>query len=897
MSGSGLARLIRRVLFRRKQDDQDIEDELRFHLTEETRLHSDRGESDEAARRAARLDFGSVSLAREDTRDVWVWRHAERLLQDLQYAARTFRRTPGVAVLIIASLTVGIAGTIAALAFVNAVVFRPFPGMTAQDDLVEVDVQRRYGETSTFMSLPTSTADYQALTTTIESIAGLAAFDETSVSTRLPAPRALGAVLASENYFDVLGLQPEVGRGFLPEEGRPENAAVAVISYGLWVREFGSDPGAVAELIEVAGQSVRIVGVAPRHFVGLSPQILSPRFRTDLWLPLALADRVSPSPTDGPRTLRFVGRLADGATVQRAASEAELVAGMIARTRQEEPESIRTSVFRLSVIPARDHAQWAGLLALVLVVPALVLVIGCVNAANLLLARASHRHREIAIRLAIGASRRRVIRQILSECLLLSLLAAAVGIPLTWAGLQAAESFLPIPMPMDGTLAIAVVALTIATAAGFGLAPAFRSTRAMPGLALGTAQSGVGGEPSQVRGRRAVVAAQVAVSLCLLAAGAQALSALGLVRASAGESDPDRLLLASFDLSQLSYSPAEATAFYDRLLASVSVLPESAGAGLARRTALWYLRAPGGQRPPGQIVRGPGEERGRDHYGGFAGGSLFQAVGLRVLEGRAFTPEDRGGPPRVAIINQPAADRLEGPAPGQTLTVLPRRPEGGPVPGFAPLPVRVVGVVESALDPGIATIPQPAIYLPSPLTDELDLTLYVRADGPIESLAAGIREAVDSSDPRVPFVELATLGELNRNYVAPQRGFARGLWIFGMIALALATFGLYGVTAYIVSARSREVAIRLALGARPGQILKLMLGQALVTAGVGVAIGLVGSIALGVIIRSEILHAPGFDFASFAGPAALLTASTLLAVTVPSLRAIWVDPVATLRNE
>jgi predicted permease len=536
--------------------------------------------------------------------------------------------------------------------------------------------------------------------------------------------------------------------------------------------------------------------------------------------------------------------------------------------------------------------SWQFGVLIVMPIPILVLVIACVNAANLMLARGSQRQREIAIRLAIGAGRGRIVRQLLLESAVLALGATAVAVPIAWWGLQLASSPLNLPIPFDPT----VLALTLLTAAGttvaFGLVPALRVSAQQPSITLGPVGSRSDAAPRQSRVRRALVVAQVALSLGLLGTAWQL---IGTVRAQAvsGGTPANHLLLARFDLQPFKLAAGEIDNFYRTLLDGSLRLPGVEAAGVARHTSVWTFGQ--GASSASMVVWRPADAPDDGHVtsGGYAGGDLFEAVGLRLVAGRGFTEADRQPRPQVAVLNESAAVMLNGPAVGSILRVAPRGQDFN-----SSIEVRVVGVIEPVVEPRLEQDGPPAakVYLPSPLEPEPMLTLYVRTSGTAATLAQPVRELVNRIDPRVPLLEAGSLQEVNERSYETQLWLARGGAFLGVIGLLLATAGLYGVSSYVVAMRSREIAIRMAIGARPGVILAMVLGQSMRVALIGLLVGGAGSVVVSRAIQSEYHGIKEIDGAAFAGAAALFLAAMLLASAVPAIRASRLNPLENLKD-
>ena len=535
---------------------------------------------------------------------------------------------------------------------------------------------------------------------------------------------------------------------------------------------------------------------------------------------------------------------------------------------------------------------------LTMVIPMLVLVIACVNAASLTLARGSRQRRDVAIRLAIGAGRGRVVRQLLLESVLLACMATAVALPLAWFGLAAAGVRLGVSMPIDATVLAWTLVTASVSAVASGLVPAFRVTAHAPLRALSVSRGATWDTPAESRGKRAMVVAQVALAIGVLVAGTQ-LIRLVEGQGGSGGTPADRLFMASFDLAQLEFSPDAAATFYQRLLDGASRLPDADAVGLARRTAVWTFGR--GKAPSSVVVWAPGREP-EVVNGGYAGGDLFGAVGLRLVAGRTFTAADATGAPHVAIVNRVYAEQLpERQALGRTIRVrqyVQSRRLSDREALAASREVTIVGVIESAGERRYTQDGTPVgkVYLPSPLEPEPALTLYARSRGTAEAVAPSIRDLVSRIDPRVPIVEMGSLGSFNERSMGPGPWLARISALLGVVALLLAAAGLFAVVSYSVTQRAPEFAIRMALGANPRDLLRLVLTQSMVTVLIGFLLG--GTVALIVsrLIAAQFHGASGIDALAFGQSSALLISLMLLASAVPALRAAHVDPVANLKD-
>ena len=808
---------------------------------------------------------------------------------DIRYACRALAHSREYAAWVVGSLAIGMAVAIAALAFLNASMFRPFPGVTSQERLVHVSVSRNCGRPDCWSRM-SGTADYRALREGLTGLQGFAAYSQAHLAVALPEARSVRGSLTSADFFDVLGVHVVIGRAFDAAD-EDSQAAVAVIAHSLWTREFAADPAVIGRTIRVAGETVHIVGVAPEFFAGIDrvrPGARGP----EVWLPLWLADRVAPltraEQRRHERDIYFVGRLKEGVSVARVQSEAGVLSSRLALGRGETHG--RADVRRVWMVEPRN---WQFGFIVILPIPILVLVIACVNAANLMLARGSQRQREIAIRLAIGAGRGRIIRQLLIESALLTFLATSIAVPIAWSSLQLATTPLAVPIPFDPiVLALTIVTATV-TVMAVGLVPAVRVSAQQPSTTLGSVGAHSDAMPRQSRMRRLLVVAQVALSLGLCATAWQLVSTVRSQAVSAG-TPADRLLIARFDLQPLLLPPGQAEEFYGKLVDGAMRLPGVEAAGLARHTSVWTFGQ--GAAPASIVVWRPddGPDEGHVTIGGYAAGDLFAAVGLRVVEGRGFTEADRRGRPQVALINVTAASRMNGPALGALVRVAPYGKEYR-----SAIEVQIVGVIEAAVEPRLESDdpPAPKIYLPSALEPEPALALYLRSSGRAAGLAQPLRELAGRIDPRAAVLEAGSLEELNERSYAPQLWLARAAALIGAIGLVLATAGLYGVSSYVVALRSRELAIRMAIGAAPGTILAMILGQSMRVAIVGLIAGGGAAVAASRIIQSEYHGILGLDALAFGGAALLFLAAMLLAGAVPAVRASRLDPVEILRAE
>jgi predicted permease len=811
------------------------------------------------------------------------------LMQDIRYAVRVLAAAPGFSFGVIGSLTLGITVSAAAFAIINAMFLRSSPGVDAS--VVRIDLCR-WTERGNCLSQSSSFDDYRAMSGSLRSLAGLSARLQAQVAGRIRGEALmLRAAFVSPNYFDVFGTHLPLGRGFAPAEG---DQPVAIISHDMWQLRFQASRSILGEFIDIGTTSLRIVGVAPDDFLGVTRAGAG----RDVWMPFGVMDAaaapVRPSPFSSARAvgqhyIEYVGRLAPGASLPEARAEAEVLAARLAARRSDARERLSARVTRFAM---RDWTSERLLeaVAAIMPLPLLVLGIACLNAASLLLARATYRMRETTVRVTLGATRWRVTRYVLIESGMLALAAGVFSVPVTVWAIRVTEPVMPMSIAVDWPVLAFTAAIAAVAALVFGVLPALRASSGS--IALGSSRPGDTGAVAP-RLRHALVLVQVAASLGLLATGTQSIRAVSNMITTTGAHDPDRLLLASFDLDHLKMTPARGQEFYRQLLDRVAQMPQVEAAGLAPATGLWTFGR--GISAAAVCVWRPDDDpkKGQVYLGGYAGGALFDAIGLRLLQGRGFQPEDAGVRPRVAIVNQPLAERIfDGTGVlGRSIRVSANRRHEDAV------EVQIVGVVEPTIERSYSPRPVPAIYLPAPLQHEPALTLYVRSRTPLSAFVPDLRQTVAAIDPRVPFVDLASLRTRTEERNFDERILSMGATILGGVAMVLATAGLYGLFSFIVSLRQREIGVRMALGAEPAAILRMVLRQAMRLVLWGSAIGSLIAIIAGAIVTANLFGTPSIDPLMFLASASILLLAMLAAGLIPARRAAQVDPIAVLRQE
>jgi predicted permease len=817
--------------------------------------------------------------------------------QDIRYAVRTMAKNPGFTLLAATSLALGIGATSAVFSMADALLLRPLP-VPNPGAIVSM---RSEGKDSPFGANYSSTSfpDYVDYRDRGHSFDGLVAFDYVSLSfapDAKAAPQLKFSLYVSGNLFSVLGVEPTLGRGFRPEEDLvPGRDAVCVLSHGLWTTAFGADARAVGRTIRLNGADFTVIGVAPASFTGVDQYV-----RPALYVPLHAApllegkDGALRLENRGAHTLAVKGRLRPGVSLAGAQAD---VATLAKALQAAYPDTNRNQGVRLrSEVQSRIEISPpdAALIAMLLVMVGLVLLIACANVANLLLSRAEGRAREIAIRQALGAGRTRLVRQLLTESLVLALLGGGLGLFLAYAGVRFFGGIkLPTDLPISLTvqldhrvLAVSLIVSALSVLA-FGLAPALQTTRAelVPALKSSTAGQG---RRRRLWGRETLVVAQVALSLVILTAAVSLLQGFGRTLSAPPGFRKDHLLLASFDPSVLRYSPERSEAFYRALVDRVRALPGVVDASLTKIVPMGNQLQSMNFVPEGFTLP-PGQDS-LAIFGNTIDDRYFDVFSVPLVKGRGFTPMDSMTAPRVVVVNKHLAEKYW---PGQD-PLGKRLHLFGTREGWA----EVVGVARTHkyVWPGEAATD--FIYLPFLQSPETQMRLVVASKGDSAALAAPVREVARALDPDLPVYDVRTIEEFYDMRVVSTLGMILETVSFlGFMGLVLALVGLYGLIAYSVSRRTREIGIRMAIGANRSAVLRMVLRQGLALALVGIAIGVMISLGTMHLLAAGIEGVQGTEPLAFLALPLALVVVILVATLLPARRAALLDPVKALRCE
>jgi len=809
-------------------------------------------------------------------------------VQDLRFGVRALRRNPAFAAIAIVTLALGIGANAAIFSVVNAVLLRPLPW--SEPDRAVMIWSKWTAFDKTWVATG-EVVDYRRRAQTLESVAAWGDGQVNLTGDGDPERVAAGNVTA--NLFSTLGVAPLIGRTFTAAEDVPNGPTVVVLGHALWSRRYAADPAIVGRTVQINGRAYEVTGVMPADFV-LPTDYRNPQ-PSQLWVPL----QMDPASMDhGSHGLFAAARLKPGATVAQAVEELHGIArAMTDEGLYPRPMQFDTVVLSLTdeVVGSVRRAIW-----LLFGAVAFLLLIACANVANLLLARAEGRQREIAVRAALGASGLRVLRQLLTESVVLAGAAAVVGLALAYAGVRLVAWWHPASVPrvagvtLDLSVLLFTAAIAIATSIVFSLAPALRAVHVDLTESLKDGAQGASSGGARQRFRSALVVVEMALAVVLLVgAGLMPRSLWSLQRVQLGF-DPSRVLTMRLSLPAASYQTSEqVVAFYDRLLDNVRGLPGVVSAGAVRSLPLgstigdFGLRVEGYTPAPGTGAKGDWQ---------IATPGYLESIGERIVRGRPIASDDKSDTMLVGLINEEMA----------RLYWNGRDPIGGRmmIGGGAERPwVTVVGIVGNVRHNGITDVIKEKFYIPhtqwhkslgNPIRS---MSLVVKTHGDPNALAGPVRQAVRALDPALPVADIRTMDDVVAATLSAPRFTGMLLGVFAGLALALSAIGIYGVLSYVVSRRTREIGIRVAIGADRGQVLRLVLSSGGGLSLVGIAIGLVVAASLSRLMTTLLHDVEPGDPATFVAVAAILTTVALAASLVPAWRATRVDPVRALKAE
>jgi predicted permease len=874
-------------LFSTKHSEREIEAEIESHLNLHIEDNLRQGMTADEARRQALIRLGGVEQIKESYRDRRGLPALETLLQDVRYGWRVLRKTPGFTALAVLTLALGIGANTTIFSWINSTLLNPIPGAAQTSRIVSMTLGGTVVDPGQF-----SYPDYVDLRDSSRSFSGLAAFAFRPVDlTGTEKPERLWAASVSANYFDVFLVHPMLGRGFVPaEDQKPGGAPVAVLNYGLWQQRFGADPHVIGRTIFLNQHPFTVVGVAPASFQGTMTGL-----RTDLWVPVMMQQQLV-STYDwlhdrGDHELMMQGRLAPRVSAEEARQELNLLMQHLAEQFPDSHFSHKdVQLYPLWRAPNGANAYFYILLPMLMAIAGVVLLLACANVANLLLVRSVSRRREIAIRLSIGAGRGRIVRQLLVENLLLAVAGGGIAMLITawsagtFAGFIPATSF-PISLSLhpDGTVLLAGLILSVITGVVFGALPAVRASRLAPASVLKEEGNSASGGRNKARLTGAMAVAQLALSLLLLVAAGLFIRGFGRAQRFNPGFNPEHVLATSFDVFPAGYTRAQGLEFDRQLLGKINATPGVRSSTLADAIPLGFVRNMEMVKLDGYVPR-PHEDM--DIRSASVGPDYLRTMEIPLVAGREFTAQDADDSQAVAMVNQALVDRY-----------WPRQNAIGKRVWAEGHWSTVVGVARNSDYDELNESPRPFLYVPLFQNYTSHPIIQVRLNGDPMAFAPAIAKSVHELNADLAVFDVDSLASRVEAASANKRIAGTFVGAFGLLALILATIGIYGVIAYSARQRTREIGIRMALGAAQGDVVRLVLGQGLrlTIAGLGLGLGL--SLVLTRFLSSQLFGISATDPLTFAAVAGCLGAVALAACYLPARRAMRVEPTVALRQQ
>lgn len=802
------------------------------------------------------------------------------LLQDLRYAFRMLLKGPGFTITTILALALGIGVNSAIFSVINTILLRPLPYVKQEQLMVLSEVNPKKNLDQIPVTPPTL-ADWKSQNQLFENMAAYRSGSSASFNLTSGAePERIQGAFVSAELLPVLSVQPLQGRNFTADEEKAGSNLVVIISHELWQRRFNSDPNFVGRPLTLNGVNYSVIGIMPPHFqFPVQPE------RVDLWVPLSLPQEVAQDRM--AHMLRVIARLKPGVTQAQAQLEMSTIAR---RLEQQYPET--NTDLSVVVVPMLQQIVGNMQTALWILLGAVgfVLLIACANVANLLLARATARQKEIAIRTALGASRLRIIRQLLTESVLLSVLGGLLGLLLAIVGLRLLIAISPSTIPrlqevgLDGRVLGFTFLISLLTGIFFGLVPALQASK--PDLTESLKEGGKSSSSlHRSRIRNGLVVVEMALALLLLVGAGLMMQSFVRLRQVNPGFNPKNLLTMRIALPDNKYAEDyQSHAFYQQLLQRVGALPGVQSADVVTSVPLSGQQTVFAFDIVGRPAPGPGEVLTADYRATSPG--YFHTMGISVIKGRPFTDRDTKNSPSVLIINETMARRY-----------WPNEDPLGKQVNVGPVPHEIVGVVGDIRQMGLDAGPNAEMYEPYLQAPWNSLTLVVRSNSDPKNLAAAVTKEVRAVDKDQPVANVKLMEEIVAESVAQPRLYTMLLNVFAAVALLLAAVGLFGVIAYSVTQRTREIGIRMALGAQQGAVLKLIVGQGMLLALLGIAIGLVTAFLTTRILATILFGISSLDPVTFVGSAVVLSVVALLASVIPARRAMKVNAMVALRYE
>ena len=884
MFWKGVVLQVRALLFRRRMDEE-LKEELQSHIQMQA-WKNRRSEPDPAeAMRRARLQFGSLVCATEECREQRGISSIEVFVKDVHFAFRMLRKSPGFTAVALLTLALGIGANTAIFSVVNAVLLRPLPYPDPSQLVLVSEANPQAGIAGLGMSYPTFT-ELRDGNHVFSAVAGLGG--HALVLTGYGDPSEVSTVVVTPEFFSVLAAEPLLGRVFVPEDGRRGAAAVVVLSENLWRSRFGADAGLVGRSITLDMRPYTVIGVMPASFH--TPFLNQ---ANQVWIPLAQDPLFSVWMTKPPRDhwMGVIARLRPGISSTQVQAELDTIGARLAKQFPAE----KGWAIRIEPLQQTITGDVKLPLLLLLVAVVLVLLIACANVANLLLSRATSRSKEIAVRIALGAGKGRIARQLLTECAILGLLGGLIGTLVAYWGVATLVPLLPPSLPkfhsvrVDGWVLVFALVLSIATSLVFGLAPVLSVAGSDPHKELGEgARSGESAGPRRARALLAV--GEIALAMVLLIGAGLLLRSFAQLTSVNPGFEPNHVVKAMISLPQFQYStPKQWEAFSEELVTRLQAQPGMQDSAIAGPLPIVDCCVTLGF----QIVGNPPLEEGRADTANYVPASprYFPVMGIPLVRGRLFNESDSPSTPAVALISQALAKRYfpnEDPI-GRHLLF------GFPANGTVSR--EIVGIVGDIHDVSLGSEPGPMLYVPFAQAPLYGAEVVVKSTLSASAVVGAIRTVTNGIDKNLPVTDIASLPDVLNASVAQPRFRTLLLGLFGAIGLLLAAVGIFGVVSYSVSRRTHELGIRLALGAQPGAVLGMILRETLALTLIGIAVGASCALATARLITHLLFEVTPYDPVTLGLVSLVLVAVGALAGYIPARRAMRVDPVVALRHE
>ena len=866
-----------RSLFRRGQVEAELNEELRYHLERQIEVNTAAGMSAEEARYAALRAMHGLDQRKEECRDMRRVRLIEDLWQDFRFSLRSLLKRPGFTAIVLLALALGIGANTAIFSLVNAVILQPLP-YPDPDRIVSVFGTRNRGNSGSVG--PTDFLDYRSQNKTFEQFAASGSSILPMNLTGSGEPERLNTSAITGNYFDTFGVRPALGRGFSLENEKTGQDHVTVLSHAFWQTRFGGDPNIVNKTINLDGKAYEVLGVLPAEVVLPQP--------AQLWVPL----NFDADPEMKMRNARFllgIGRLKEGVTLDQAQADTDLIA---AQLEQQYPDS--NTGWSLRLIPLREILVGGSRKMLFILFGAVgfVLLIACANVANLLLVRAAARQKEIAMRTALGAGRLRIIRQMITESLLLAIFGGALGALLAVAGVKLLVSLSEDSIPrtanvkIDATVLAFTLLISLATGLLFGLAPAIRTMKENLVDALKDGVRGGSEATLKNRTRSLLVVFESAIAVMLLiGAGLLIRSLVALQNVDPGF-DPNNVLTMRVDLPLQKYNTPEKTSnFFEQLETRVAGLPGVEAVGF-----ITDLPLSGQSNAMPFAVEGRPAVASNTDFPDFrrVNQNYLSAMRIPLRHGRNFTDKEVLQSAKVIVVSQSFVESVfpNEEALGKRLIIWS---------GIRNEPYEIIGIVGDIRHQSLQGEPSATMYIPT--LAPVRVTLVIRTQGDPLNLVGGVRKEVNALDPDQPIAAVRPMTEWVAMSAAGARYRTTLLGLFALLAMILAATGIYGVMSYSVAQRTQEIGVRMALGARSTDVLKLVVRQGMIPALIGIVVGLAGALALTRVMSSLLFGVTERDPITFGVVAALLIVVAFIACFGPARRATRVDPLLALRCE